>query len=258
MSILNEAKNNVAVLILAAGEGKRMKSDLPKVMHELKGKPMIDFAVKAVENSGITSKPLLVVSAKNKLIQDYLKGRAEYVVQREQLGTGHAVAVTEDWFKEENKEEIKNIVVLYGDMPFISSESIKRLLGEHEKTRNVLTLMTTTVPNYDGENSKFKEFGKIVRDSKGKIEKIVELKDANELEKNILEVNTGFFCFDAAWLWSHLKMLRNNNAQGEYYLTDLVQLAIKGGYPISSVAINSSEAVGVNTKDQLENLNSGE
>ncbi|MDO8626471.1 MAG: NTP transferase domain-containing protein [Candidatus Magasanikbacteria bacterium] len=253
MTILKRNPSNVATVILAAGEGRRMQSALPKVMHELSRKPLIEYVVKAAEDSGVAGSLVVVASATGQAVQDYLGERVSYVVQSQQLGTGHAVAATEDFFKEQS-DEIESMVVLYGDMPFISPQSIKRLTGEHIAKRNVLTVMTATVPNFEGTNSQFKDFGRIVRNSRGEIEKIVEYKDASVAEKNIGEVNTGFFCFDAPWLWSHLKLIRNSNDQGEYYLTDLVGLAIQGGYPISTVLVEVSEAIGVNTKEQLERL----
>lgn len=236
-------QNKIAVVILAAGEGKRMKSPLPKVMHLLRGQPLIEYVVRAVEESGL-GKPVVVVGVKNTLVADYLGERAEYTIQQDQLGTGHAVAAAEDWLK--NRTD--HIVVLYGDSPFVSAESIKKLAAEHIDKRNVLTLLTATLPPGGPRN----DSGRIVRGATGALVKIVEVKDASVVEKKITEINAGFYCFAAPWLWSHLKMIRNSNAQGEYYLTDLVGLAIRGGYPVSSVLIDHREALGVNTKEHLK------
>ncbi len=239
--------SSVAIVILAAGDGKRMKTGIPKVLNLLKGKPLVAHVVESVRATGLVKKPVVVVSASHTLVQDALRDEAVYVIQERQLGTGHAVGVTEDILK----DKAGSVVVLYGDMPFIKPESITRLVDEHQSKRNVVTLMTVTVSDFAEWRSQFDDFGRIVRSAEGSIIKIIEKRDAIEAERALHEVNPAFFCFDAPWLWAHVKALRNSNAQGEYYLTDLVQLAIKEGSPISSIPVDPREAVGINTKEHL-------
>lgn len=244
------ANANTAVIILAAGEGKRMQSELPKVMHELNGKPLIDHVVSAVEQAGF-GKPVVVVSAKNSLVQDYLKERATYVVQAEQKGTGHAVQCA----KEILYTRADTIVVLYGDMPFLRAESIQRLVEQHTAEHNAVTLMTVQVPSYEGPYAVFKDFGRIIRNQDGRILKSVEVRDATPEELASLEVNPCYFCFKASWLWSEIEQLKNNNDQGEYYLTDLIERGI-ATERASGMLIDPREALGVNTKEQLLALHS--
>jgi bifunctional UDP-N-acetylglucosamine pyrophosphorylase/glucosamine-1-phosphate N-acetyltransferase len=239
---------SVIAIILAAGDGKRMQSITPKVMSLLHGRPLVDYVVSAVEESRLTEKPVVIVSPKHTLVQEFLKERATYIIQKEQLGTGHAVGSASDLLK--NKFE--NIIVLYGDMPFISSSSIKKLISEHEDQKNTITMATVVVPNFLHEYRALYSFGRVVRDSSGKIIRSVEMKDASEEEKNIKEVNPCYYCFQSDWLWPHLASLKNINAQSEYYLTDLIKMAIDEGQKISSVSIDPYEAIGINTKEDLE------
>ena len=236
----------IGIVILAAGKGKRMQSELPKVMHLLHEKPLIDYVVRSAEDLGI--KPVVVVPDDSNLVREYLGSRADYAVQTERLGTGHAVLMAEDALA----GKADHVIVLNGDMPFITSQSLASLIDDHATRNNILTLMTVTVPDFRDWRSQFYDFGRIVRDERGEINKIVEKKDASPKELNILELNTNFFCFNAGWLWKNLKNLKNNNAAGELYLTDLVKAAFDEGVLLSSVNINAREAVGINTKEHLE------
>lgn len=240
----------ISPIILAAGDGKRMQSDLPKVMHLLHGKPLVEHALHATEMVEGLQKPVLVVSPKHTLVQDCLGDRATYVVQEEQLGTGHAVMQAQGVLH----GVADHIVVLYGDMPFVSPKSIQQLIAKHIERGNTATLMTTTVPNFEDEYACFSKFGRIVRMEGGYIQKIVEAKDASDGELQILEVNPSIFCFKAEWLWHHLQEIQNTNAQGEYYLTDLIEIVISDHQLISSVPIEPHEAMGVNTKEDLDKV----
>jgi len=239
-------KEKIGVIILAAGKGKRMQSELPKVMHLLRDRPLIDYVVGAVESLKI--KPIVIVPDDSNLVRDFLDKRADYAVQTERLGTGHAVSMAEKKFN----GNVDHVVVLYGDMPFINSRSIKNLIDEHVSRGNTLTLMTVKTPDFSDWRAQFYDFGRIVRDENNNITKIVEKKDASPKELNIKEVNTAFFCFKSDWLWQNLKKLKNSNAAGEYYLTDLVKFAFDTSERLSSVEISPLEAIGVNTKEHLE------
>ncbi len=236
----------IQVIILAAGDGKRMKSSLPKVMTLLRGRPLIDHVATNVEAAGFM-KPVVVVSKKNTLVQEYLKDRAEYVIQEEQLGTGHAVAATEPYVR----GRADHIVVLYGDMPFLQPRSIRRLVESHLSHHATLSMLTATTPDFDSWRGVFKTFGRVVRDREGHIQKIVEAKDATPDELTMRELSTSDFCFEANWLWDHVPRLEKNNAQKEYYLVDLLAMAIREGVKIALPSIPVEEVVGVNTRDDI-------
>lgn len=247
MSKLN--LNDVGVVILAAGRGTRFKcTNTPKVIHETRGRPMIAHVVDSVSGVGLKNKPVIVINQFPNQVSDFIGNTGEYVVQKEQLGTGHAVATAEPILK----GKVDMVVVLYGDMPFIKSESIKRLADLHATQGDCLTLMTVSVADFDGWRGPLYDFGRVVRDTSGKIKRIVEKKDASPEELEITELNTCYYCFKSDWLWDNLKKLKNNNAQGEYYLTDLVEIAISQNKRVESIEIDAREAIGVNTKEHLE------
>ncbi len=245
--MLNNNLDKVGIIILAAGEGKRMKTGIPKVMNLLKNMPLIEHVVEHVESSGVCEKPVVIVNPNHTLVQDYLGGRAIYVVQTQQLGTGHAAGCSAEVLE----GKVENIIVLYGDMPFLKPESIKKLAETHNAEGNILTMMTVTVPDFEGKFIALKDFGRILRDSAGRIIKSVELRDATPSEASSLELNPCYYCFNAQWFWREVKNLKNNNAQGEYYLTDLVDRAMDG-YKVSSISIDPEEAIGINTKENLD------
>lgn len=240
--------HNIGVVILAAGHGTRMKSDIPKVMHELNGKPLVGHVVDNAIASGVTHKPVVVVSPASTLVRSYFGETVDYAVQEEQLGTGHATAAAESVLK----GRVDHVVVLYGDMPFFRAESIARLVKRHEERKNILTLMTVTVPNFDGGYTPFRGFSRIVRGEEGHIIKDVQVKDATPEELTIHECNPSVYCFSSDWLWSHLQNLKNDNAQEEYYLTDLIAMAIEEGMTISSIATDPHEALGINSREDWD------
>lgn len=238
----------VGVVILAAGDGKRMKTGIPKVMNPLRGEPLVSHVVKSVEGTAFNVKPVVVVCANHTLVQDYLLDRAHYVVQELQLGTAHAVACAEKVLK----DAVTSVVVLYGDMPLISSSSLERLAAVHQESGSVVTVMTVSVADFSDWRAQFADFGRVKRDEDGNISSIVEKKDATPEELAITELNTSYFCFDAAWLWQNLKVIKNENVQKEYYLVDLITIARARGAKIGTVSIDPKEAVGINTKEHLD------
>ncbi len=241
--------NKIFAIILAAGKGKRMQSDKLKVMHDLSGKPLIDYVVASVEKSNIANKPVVVVRGNDDSVQNYLGNRAEYVIQKEQLGTGHAVRACADFLK----DKVEQVVVLYGDLPLVSPESLNKLIETQMENKSILTLATTVVPDFNNEYAPFYSFARIERGTDEKIKRIIEKKDCDEAQLKIKEVNTGYYCFSALWLWNHLKELKNNNAQGEYYLTDLIALAINDKEKVSSINVVPKEAVGISSQGDLDN-----
>ncbi len=240
---------NVRAVILAAGMGKRMNSTMLKVMHEVHGRPMIDYVVSTVEKAGL-AKPVVVVCDTDPAVQDFLGDRAQYVVQKKRLGTGHAVSMAEP----ELRNNAENIVVLYGDMPFVTADSVKRLVTRHQERNNTLTMMTFTVPDFDEWRSPFNSFSRIIRGTDGHIARDVQFKDATPAELEIKELNPCVYCFKSEWLWENLKNLKNNNVQQEYYLTDLISEAIHQGQKISSIEIDPKEAIGINSQADLQSV----
>jgi bifunctional UDP-N-acetylglucosamine pyrophosphorylase/glucosamine-1-phosphate N-acetyltransferase len=246
--------NKVQIIILAAGKGKRMNGDLPKVLVPLFGRPMISHLLETIEK--IEDKPfgvpyIVVGHGKDNVIKT-LGEKYNYVEQKEQLGTGHAVNTA----KHSVKEEADSIVVLYGDHPFISSATIQKLITKQSGTNKKIVMATVKLPDFTDWRANFLEFSRVVRDKDGKILKTVENKDATEEEKKITEVNPCYFCFDAKFLWQELDALKNDNAQQEYYLTDVLKSAIEKNIEVESIEINPKEALGANSKQELEILES--
>jgi len=239
--------NNTRIIVLAAGKGTRMMSDLPKVLSKVKGKAMITHLLESVEKSKIDKKPIIIVGYKKELVIKELGNKYEYIDQEEQLGTGHAVSLAKNYLN----SKAENIIVLYGDQPFTSAETIKKINEKHNKSGEKITMATVKVTDFNDWRSCFKNFSRIIRDRNGKIIKDVQVKDASEEEKKITEVNPCYYCFDAIWMWKKLDTLKNDNAQKEYYLTDLIKIATASGMGIESINIEPNEALGANTKEEL-------
>ncbi len=234
-------KKPLAVVILAAGKGTRMKSDLPKVLHPLAGKPMLGYVLDAAKSLR-PQKGLLVVGYQSENVMAVFKNwPGVFVKQVPQLGTGHALQLAQ----KEMKTFRGTVLVLYGDVPLIEKETLKKMLKVHRREKAVLTLVSTNVADPKG-------YGRIIRDPRGKVLKIVEEKDATTKERKIQEINSGIYCFDSAFLFSSLPRLTRKNSQKEYYLTDLVQMAREKDLPVSVFLHPSSEEVlGVNNRSDL-------
>lgn len=233
---------NVAVIILAAGKGVRMKSEKPKVFHEICGKPILSYVLDTVFDLGLKD-IFVVLGHKSEIIRKfYDRLSIAFVEQREQLGTAHAVMQVEPKLKSYKGA----ILVLNGDMPLIKSDTLRRFIGEHTSSKAQATVLTAEM---DDPGS----FGRIVRGVEGEIIRIVERKDASDMELNIKEINTGTYCFEPNVLFPALKEIKPTNVQKEYYLTDCIALFKNKGYKVSSVKLrDSTEAIGVNTKEELE------
>ncbi len=234
------------IVVLAAGKGVRMKSDLPKVLAPLKGRPMIEYLIRSISDSEVDREPIIIVSFENKnLIKPALKRyNCQYAIQDEQLGTGHALACAKDLMS----GTAENVVVFYGDHPFVKSETIKKLAEVHD---GVITMMTVKLKDFNDWRKNFYSWGRVLREG-DKIKEIMEFKDANDQEKEIKEVNPGFYCFDKNWLFKNIEKLKNDNNQKEYYLTDLIKIASEQNILINSMLIDSREAIGINSKEELE------
>lgn len=231
-------------VILAGGQGKRMKSDIPKPMFKVLGEPMLEWVIKACENAKL-SNLCIVKGFMAEYIDEYLNGRYETVLQSERLGTGHAVMQARD-FMEQNNDG--NTLVLCGDAPFIDSNTIKKSLEMHINENNSITVITANIENPYG-------YGRIVRGKTG-IASIVEEKDATQAQKEIKEVNSGAYWFKTTDLLEYLGELTQNNSQGEYYLTDSVFLALGKGRNVNAyISENPNVVLGANDRKGLLNLN---
>ena len=234
------------IIILAAGHGTRMKSDLPKVLIPFQGKPLITHVLDSVKDSGVCDKPTVVVGAQSELVMKTLGDDYQYAIQKEQLGTGHAVMAAQELL--ENKSD--HVMVLVADAPFLSSKTIKELSEKHTESGGKITIATTKIPDFEDWRKAFINFGRILRQDK-EIVAIREYRDGTEKEKVVKELNPGYYIFEAKWLWENLKTLNNDNDQKQYYLTDLVKIAIENKIKIESIEINPTEALAANSKEEL-------
>ena len=234
----------LATIILAAGQGTRMKSDLPKVIFKLAGKPMINRVVETAQQIESDLIVVVVGHKKEKVIEVVPKNeKIKFVEQKNQNGTGHAVMVTEEVFRDFDGD----VFILCGDVPLLRYETLEKMIKQHHKQKaaTVLTAIMDETLRY----------GRIVRNKNGNVQKIIEHKDASEEEKKIKEINTAIYCFDAQSMFSALNKIDNNNSQNEYYLTDTLEILNKENKVVTSVILEDMvEASGVNSKEQLANL----
>ncbi len=234
----------LAVVILAAGQGTRMKSTLPKVLHPVAGRPMVQYVLDAVAHV-VQDKPVLVVGYGADVVRQTIGDVVTYVVQEEQLGTGHAVLQARQAL--EGRADI--VLALYGDMPLLSSGTIDRLVAGHVGGRSPITMLTCVHEEPMG-------FGRILRDGEGHVVGIVEEHEASPEQLAITELNPGVYCFDAAWLWEHLPRLPLS-PKGEYYLTDLIEIAVGQGRGVESMMVDDPlETLGINDRLHLSVIES--
>ncbi len=235
------------IIILAAGKGTRMNSDLPKVLTPLNNKPMIHYLLDSIKKLELKTIPIIVASPENyDQIKESLKDYdLRFAIQDRQLGTGHAVLSAKD----ETSLQADKTLVLYGDHPFIKTESIDKFINMEVDTLNLLSV---NLDNFSDWKKVFYHWGRLIRNGEGNLEKIVEFKDASDEVKEVTEVNPAIFNFNSKWLWDNISNLDNQNKQEEYYLTDLVNLAFKQGSNINTATIEPQEAMGVNSVKDLE------
>ena len=230
--------DNLEVIILAAGLGKRMKSSTIKILHRAAGRPIVDYVLDLA--GGVSSRPpVMVIGHQRDAVQQAIGDRARYAIQEEQLGTGHAVLQAADHIGG------KTILILSGDVPLTRPETLRQLIERHRDENNALTVLTMR-PDDPAL------YGRVVRDDSGAVTRIVEAKDASDDEKKIDEVNAGIYVFEAGDLFDNLRGLSTNNAQGEHYLTDLIAVLRSAGKRVGAVvAPDPIEAVGVNSRAEL-------
>lgn len=230
----------VAAVILAAGKGTRMKSDLPKVLHRIGGRPMAGYVLRAVKEAGV-SRVIMVVGHRGEMVAEEFKGEAEIVYQFPQLGTAHALLQAKDALG----GFAGDILVVSGDTPLISGDTLKDLLFAHREAGAPATVLTALVADPAG-------YGRVVRDASGGLVKIVEERDATAAERGIKEINTGIYCFSSPGLFEKLALVKAENAQKEYYLTDLVEIYVASGQKVAACrAPRPEEIAGINDRRQL-------
>jgi bifunctional UDP-N-acetylglucosamine pyrophosphorylase/glucosamine-1-phosphate N-acetyltransferase len=233
---------SVATIILAAGKGTRMKSDLVKVLHPLLGLPMLSYPVELSLKGIKAEKTVVVVGHQADRIQEMFKdSKVEFAVQKEQLGTGHAVLQAVPFLRSFKG----TVLILCGDVPLVKMETLRSFIDTYGENDSTLSVLTALVENPFG-------YGRVIRDPEGWLEKIVEEKDASEEERMIREINTGIFCVRAPFLIGGLREIGKENAQSEYYLTDLVEIAKNKSLRCSAhIAADPVEVMGINTRVDL-------
>ncbi|CAM3672159.1 bifunctional UDP-N-acetylglucosamine diphosphorylase/glucosamine-1-phosphate N-acetyltransferase GlmU [Marinicrinis lubricantis] len=227
-------------IVLAAGQGKRMKSKLYKVLHPVCGVPMVGHVIKLLNDIN-ADRTVVIVGHGAEAVQQCLDGQAEFVLQQEQLGTGHAVLQA----KELLSEEEGTTFVVCGDTPLIRHESLQQMMDLHERTGAAATIMTAELEKPHG-------YGRIVRDTDGSVKSIVEQKDCTEEQSSIREINTGTYCFDNQKLFKALAKVTNQNAQQEYYLTDVIGILRASGELVQGYILeDEQESIGINDRVAL-------
>ncbi len=238
---------NLIAIVLAAGKGTRMKSKMPKVMHKVSGLPMIYYPLKVLEDIKC-SKSVCLIGFESKMVAEEisklpLKTQPTFALQDKQLGTAHAAEVAFNAVKAKSNDDV---LILSGDVPLIQKETIKKFIKEHNKNKNtVLSFITIELADPSG-------YGRVVRDDEGTLISITEDKDLNRSQKHIQEINTGIYIAKAEFLKKYLPKINNKNAQKEYYLTDLVALALADNLPVSTFEVtNEAEVHGINSREDL-------
>lgn len=234
------------IVVLAAGKGTRMGAEIPKVLLPLHDEPVIIHLLNEIKSVPQDTAPIIVVGFQEELVKETLGPEYIYVTQIDQKGTAHAVLSCKGTVTAEN------FIVLYGDMPFTTKESLEKLIELHNSNSAKISMFTALLPNFENEFEHFLGFGRIIRDNQGNVIKIQEYKDCSEEQQKITEVNPGIYMFNTEWLWDQLEKIGDHNVQHEFYLTDIVELAIADGRSVRSLAINPEEIYGINTPEHLE------
>ncbi len=228
-------------VILAAGKGTRMESELPKVLHTVLGKPMVSYVIEAARQAG-AHELCLVVGHQAELVKETIGAGVTYVLQEQQLGTGHAVKCARDFIGDEG-----DVLILCGDTPLIQGSTLQKLAAVHRESENGATLLSAILEDATG-------YGRIIRNEDGAFVKNVEQKDATLEEQQIREINSGMYIFQCAALQEGLDSLSNQNAQGEYYLPDVLTfINSHSNLPVGAMVTDQTDDIrGVNTQAQLK------
>ncbi|WP_315117230.1 bifunctional UDP-N-acetylglucosamine diphosphorylase/glucosamine-1-phosphate N-acetyltransferase GlmU [uncultured Clostridium sp.] len=227
-------------VVLAAGEGKRMKSTTPKVLHKVCGKEMINHVIDTLREAGIDDVDIIIGNGAEKVKENTISKNVSYSLQEKQLGTGHAVKCARNFLKEK-----KGIVAIFtGDAPLVTVQTVSKLVSFHQANNFKGTMLTSIVETPYG-------YGRVIREKNGEVKKIVEHKDCSKKELEVNEINAGMYCFDIDALLSSLDSLSNSNAQGEYYLTDVIEILKTKGEKLGAMPVAFEETMGVNSRVQL-------
>ncbi|MBN1547316.1 MAG: NTP transferase domain-containing protein [Syntrophaceae bacterium] len=237
-----QKRKRFKTLILAAGKGTRMGSDLAKVLHRIHGRPLLDYVIEVAQRAG-SEEIVAIVGHQAGLVKETFAGRKlVFVEQREQLGTGHAVLQARDVFAGYDGE----VLILCGDVPLLPLTTIEQLIGEHAASGAVVSVLTAHVDNPKG-------YGRIVKDGAGTLKKIVEERDATDEERVIREINSGIYLVGASFLFDAVSRITNDNNQKEYYLTDIIEMANRKGLVVHAcLAEDARSVMGINTPDELQ------
>ena len=231
-------------IILAAGKGTRMKSDTPKVLHTIFDKTLVGYVIDAVNNTGLADENFVIVGHQAERVEEYINenyDNAKCVLQSPQLGTGHAVSVALPYLKDFDGE----VIILCGDTPLITSETIKEFVEYHRENKSDLTVMSAIFENPTN-------YGRIIRNQDGSLNSIVEEKDATPEQKAVKEINAGIYCINWAKIKPAFNELTSNNAQGEYYLTDIIKWGNEKNLSVNAYTLkNNEEIFGINSKTHL-------
>ena len=231
---------NTAVVIMAGGKGKRMKSNLPKVLHKIAGKPILNYIIETINKLKL-KKRIIITGYQGDKIRELIGSNIEYAEQSEQLGTAHAVLQSKKLLEFYNG----NILILSGDVPFLTVNTLKRFLKYHRENNYTCSLLSAILENPQG-------YGRIIRNKNGEIREIVEQAELNEKENEINEVNAGIYCFERNLLFRILEKITPNNRQNEYYLTDAIKILLDEGVKIGNVLLEDySEMLGINSRADL-------
>jgi len=226
--------------ILAAGEGKRMKSETPKVLHKVCGKEMVNHVIDIMRKAGMEDVNVIVGKGAEKVKEGTKTRNVSYSLQEVQLGTGHAVMSAKSFLNDKNG----TVAIFTGDAPLIKEETVKKFLSFHEEGEFKATILTSVIEEPA-------HYGRVIRNTQGEVEKIVEAKDCNTEEAKVKEINAGMYCFDIEALLNSLDKLKNNNAQGEYYLTDVIGILKCEGFKVGAMVTDFEETIGVNSRIEL-------
>jgi UDP-N-acetylglucosamine diphosphorylase/glucosamine-1-phosphate N-acetyltransferase len=227
---------------MAAGQGTRMNSDLAKVLHLINGRPMVHYVIDLASTLG-SEKTVLIIGHQRERVKEVCEDYPVlYAIQDEQLGTAHAVIQTKDLLATYEYD----LLILSGDVPLLSETTLEKLINSHQNSGAIATLLTAILENPTG-------YGRVIRDSEGKVAKIVEHKEASSTELAIQEINVGIYIFKTVPLFENLDLVKNDNTQGEYYLPDVIKMYVeRGDKVVAQLAENFDETRGINTIDQLK------
>jgi bifunctional UDP-N-acetylglucosamine pyrophosphorylase/glucosamine-1-phosphate N-acetyltransferase len=228
-------------LILAAGKSRRMKSGRNKVLHDLLGKTIIERVVDALSIKEIERIGIIVGEHNIEEIQKVLKDRVDYIIQKEQMGTGHAVLCSRDWMKDFDGK----VIVVVGDAPLLDQQTIKNLIRIFDKHHYAVVFLSALFKSPPA-------YGRVIRNKNKQVVKVIEERDASEKEKEVKEVSSSHYCFDKTKLFAALKKVQNDNVQSEYYLPDVIEIFINNGDPIEAITVsNPMLTFGINSQADL-------